>query len=297
MRVFSLDKQSGAGVDLKLPFRLERLARQWKPDVVHTHLRALSYASLLTFRSYKKFHTIHSLAEKECSAKVRFFQRILFALGWVPVAISEVVRESICRAYGLKAPIVVNGVEKLEIDSPSSFDYRCLLDIPSDAAVLAHVGRLNEVKDQLRLLRVFSEIAEEDPRVFCLFVGDDPVSGAPYLAKMNQFVEGLSEDVRRRVRFLGARSDVGSILDAADVFVLCSRYEGLPLALLEAMSIGKRCVCSAVGGIPDAIDECSGWLFEAQSDDDFKRCLIEAIFQRNGEREGWLVLCLIRGFR
>ena len=62
----SLGKKAGAGLDLSIPFRLYSEAYSWKPDVVHTHLRALAYSVFVTRLKALKFHTVHSLAEKEC---------------------------------------------------------------------------------------------------------------------------------------------------------------------------------------------------------------------------------------
>jgi glycosyltransferase involved in cell wall biosynthesis len=56
-----------------------------------------------------------------------------------------------------------------------------------------------------------------------------------------------------RVRFLGLRDDVPDLLPGFDVFALSSRYEGLPIALLEAMAAGRACVATSVGGVPEVV--------------------------------------------
>jgi glycosyltransferase involved in cell wall biosynthesis len=58
-----------------------------------------------------------------------------------------------------------------------------------------------------------------------------------------------------RVVFAGSRGDVPDLLAAFDVFVLSSRYEGLPIALLEAMAAGRACVATAVGGVPEVVTD------------------------------------------
>jgi glycosyltransferase involved in cell wall biosynthesis len=62
------------------------------------------------------------------------------------------------------------------------------------------------------------------------------------------------------VKFLGARNDVANLLIAADAFVMSSRTEGLPMALLEAMASGVPCVATEVGGIPELLGDQRGLL-------------------------------------
>jgi glycosyltransferase involved in cell wall biosynthesis len=71
---------------------------------------------------------------------------------------------------------------------------------------------------------------------------------------------GLGE----RATFLGARSDISEVLMAADAFVMSSKSEGLPMALLEAMAVGVPCIATAVGGVPDLLGGDKGLLVPAQ---------------------------------
>ena len=63
-----------------------------------------------------------------------------------------------------------------------------------------------------------------------------------------------------RVHLLGTRADVPEILNAADVFVLSSDYEGNPLSVMEAMAAGKPMICTAVGGVPELVEDGCGLL-------------------------------------
>jgi len=112
-----------------------------------------------------------------------------------------------------------------------------------DEVLVTYVGRLESVKGYDLLLGIAAEILGRQPKARFLFVGD--VSGRSDLVARHQ---------QPRLRFLGHRTDVPSLLAASDVFALASYSEGLPNALMEAMAAGCACVATAVGGVP--------WLLE-----------------------------------
>jgi glycosyltransferase involved in cell wall biosynthesis len=127
-----------------------------------------------------------------------------------------------------------------------------------DMFAFFYVGRLNEVKDLGTLLDAFAALAADGPFDRRLFlVGDGPERA---MLESKRQALGLTE----RVTFLGARSDVSEVLMAADAFVMSSKSEGLPMALLEAMAAGVPCVATAVGGIPDLFGDDRGLSVPAQ---------------------------------
>ena len=129
-----------------------------------------------------------------------------------------------------------------------------------DPAIFAffYVGRLNPVKDLGTMLDAFAALPADVSRLTRLYmVGDGPERG---MLEARRDALGLGE----RVTFLGARSDVSEVLMAADGFVMSSKSEGLPMALLEAMAAGVPCIATAVGGIPDLFGKDRGLLVPAQ---------------------------------
>ena len=115
------------------------------------------------------------------------------------------------------------------------------------------VARFEAPKDHVTLLRAAARIPPEVPWVLEL-VGDGP--GVPAARSLAACL-----GIAGRVRFLGARGDVERLLAGAAVFVLSTRREGLPLAILEAMRAGVPVVASAVGGVPEAVvDGVTGYL-------------------------------------
>jgi glycosyltransferase involved in cell wall biosynthesis len=117
----------------------------------------------------------------------------------------------------------------------------------ADPLVLS-IGRLVAAKDYPTLVEAVSSLGERFPEARCLIVGEGDRRGE---------IAGAIErhDVGDRLVLAGTRRDVADLLAAADVFVLSSIREGLPVSLLEAMAAGAAIVATAVGGIPDAITD------------------------------------------
>jgi glycosyltransferase involved in cell wall biosynthesis len=136
---------------------------------------------------------------------------------------------------------------------------RALLGLADDVAVVGTVGNFTAKKDHPTLLRAFAHLAVDHPDAVLVLVGTGPDEEA---ARRLGDELGLGA----RIRFLGSRGDVPALLPGLDVFVLSSRYEGLPIALLEAMAAGVACVATAVGGIPEVIEHAASGLLVPPAD-------------------------------
>lgn len=123
---------------------------------------------------------------------------------------------------------------------------RSSLELPSDAALVLWVGRLDPIKGLSFLIESFRSIAQDTNAHLCLAGGGLIREQLERQVRESQLTE--------RIHFLGPRADVSSLLRAADVFVLPSRTEGLPNALLEAMAAGCPIVTTDVPGCRDLID-------------------------------------------
>jgi len=140
----------------------------------------------------------------------------------------------------------------------------------ADPLVLS-VGRLVVAKDYPTLVETVSLLRERFPDARCLIVGDGDRRGE-IAGAIERYGAG------GRVMLAGARRDIADLLAAADVFVLSSIREGLPVSLLEAMAAGTAIVATAVGGIPDAITDGESGLLVPPGDanvlaDALARCL------------------------
>lgn len=244
VRILYLDKK--LGLDLSTVPKLKRIMEAEKPDVVHTHLNVIKYAAAAARMAKvpKCVHTVHNVADQEAEGKIqKITNGFYFRRGWsVPVALSPEVQSSIVSFYGLKeeqVPIAYNGIDLS----------RCLPKERYSAGEnfhILHIGRFNEQKNHAMLLRVFQKLALENPNLRLDLIGD---------GELRLEIEGLAEalGIKEKVSFLGAQSNVYPYLHDADLFLLPSRYEGMPMTLIEAMGTGLPIVATAVGGVPDML--------------------------------------------
>jgi len=158
-----------------------------------------------------------------------------------------------------KLHCIPNGVRVIPRNPAVVEHKRREFGLAPDEFAFFYVGRLNPVKDLGTMLNAFADLcADQRFRTRLYLVGEGPERA---------MLEAKREALRlgERVTFLGARSDISDVLMAADAFVMSSKSEGLPMALLEAMAVGVPCVATAVGGIPALFGDDKGLLVPAQN--------------------------------
>ncbi len=156
----------------------------------------------------------------------------------------EVARAHAKRVGKRPIEVIPNAVPEIPPLPPAERDaLRARLGCTPDNLVLIAVGRLAPPKGYPDLLKAFARLLSRVPSARLWIVGDGVLRDE---LRTLAHRSGLGETVR----FLGRRNDVPALLSAADVFVNASRWEGLPLALLEAMMAGLPVVATAVGDVP-----------------------------------------------
>lgn len=257
-RLIQLNKRRG--FDPRIFPRMDRLVREFVPQVVHTHVGALRYTlpAMLARHVPVKIYTVHSLAERD--AFLPFINRFAFRRGVQPVAIADEVAASIADYYGIPTvPCIPNGipVERYRTPMLAREAWRAQAGVPPEAFLLVNVSRLSPEKNQALMIAAFRQLAAERPALHLVLAGDGPAREA--LRR-----QAAQADLGRRVHFLGARADIPEILAAADLFLLSSNFEGNPLCVMEAMAAGRAVVSTAVGGIPELVtDGVAGLLVPA----------------------------------
>jgi glycosyltransferase involved in cell wall biosynthesis len=255
IRTWHLGKRPG--FDPRVFSRLSKVLREFRPAVVHTHSYVLRYSlpAGMAAGAGAMAHTVHNLARKEVDFPGRCLQWLAFRGRVAPVAIAEEVGRSIRECYGVApAAVIPNGIATEAFHVPEARQpWRAAHGIAEDDFVVASVARLDPQKDPLGLLRAFAEGLGSDPRARLVLAGDGSLRGE---AEREAAALGLGA----RVHFLGVEPWVTEVLAAADVFALFSRYEGNPLAVMEAMAAGLPVVATAVGGVPEIVSKATGVL-------------------------------------
>jgi len=251
------------GLDLSMAGKLAGIFRAARTRLVHAHqCTPWFYAALsrLRGRAPRLLLEEHGRFYPEIpNAKRAFINRVLIRnLTHAFVAVSEDVRMRLERYEGLdarKIRVIYNGVTpRAPIDAATRSALRAQLGLDRDDFVIGTVGRFDSIKNLPMLVRGIAAVAQAEPRVRGLLVGDGPEM-KPIRALVEQL--GLQE----RIRITGFREDARELAQCMDLFALTSFSEGTSMALLEAMSAGMPVVVTAVGGNPEIVSGGeTGWV-------------------------------------
>lgn len=238
--------------DARAVAQLRKEIRAYRPHVLHTHtakagvLGRVAALSLSRRERPRLVHTFHGhllsgYFGPAGTAAVRTVERTLAARTDRLVAVGARVRDELVAAGIGDAPQYVVVAPAVRIpDPPASAEARQRLDVPRDAPVVAFVGRLTAVKRPDRFAEVIAALRERFPDLVALVAGDGPAAGD---------LDVPGADIRR----LGWRPDVETVLAAADVVLLTSDNEGMPVSLIEAALCGRPAVTTDVGSASEVV--------------------------------------------
>jgi sugar transferase (PEP-CTERM/EpsH1 system associated) len=273
--IFCFDK--GEGNDVKIPFRLAKIIRQNRIDVVHSHHWGVFCEAAWGGRmggAKTIIHTAHgdlSHFSSNCLKKKvrRITERVSAILVDKIVTVSEYIRAQILSELSIsprKIMTIYNGIDTTNGVLPN-FQKEAE---ERNELTLVTVGRLSTVKNYKMLLKAF-KLAQDMTSLSMrlIFVGDGPEK---------VILEGLADRLRiaNRVSFLGFRNDVERILASSDIFVLSSHYEGISMAILEAMRAGLPVIATSVGGNVESVkDEHTGVLVPDNDHGKFSEAIVK----------------------
>lgn len=265
------------GLSLESLHKTYMVIRMIKPDIVHAHTKLIMlYLPSLLLKRSKYIHTIHTLAEKAVSfTGLKFVERYIYKRKVQPVTISSFNQKSYIKFHKQDNAVCINN------GCPTKSTTNMLSDVRKEIEklksgknipVFIHVARFNEAKNQQMLFNVFNKLADEGNKYLLIVLGNG-----------FEKTDFLIEHNVHSIKILGAKNNVGDYLACSDYFVLSSLWEGLPISLIEAMSMGVIPVCTPAGGIVDVVkDGTNGYLSPSFDKEDFYRTVIRAI--ENKER-------------
>ena len=252
--VYALNKSQGK--DLGSHWRLLGLLRKVKPNVLHTYnLAAIEYHPIAYLAGVKGH--IHAEHGREVSdplglnTKHNFLRRLMSPFIDHYVAVSTDLQHwltDVVEILPKKVTLIRNGIDTSRFSPSYNEDNEKLGTVKSSTVNFIHVARLNPVKDQQNLINAFAQLSHQYRNIHLTVVGDGEL--------MDMLTElSTSLGIAEKVTFTGARDDIANLLNAADVFVLSSIAEGIPMTVLEAMASGLPVISTNVGGLSELITE------------------------------------------
>jgi L-malate glycosyltransferase len=265
-----------AGFDWRCVRRLSRMCRQMRVDLVHAHQYtpfAYAVAAGVCGRRPPVLFSEHGRFFPDSpSRKRKIFNRLMYRSCDRFVAVGNSVRQALIDNEGLpsnRIEVIYNGVNVLSAKSGTAarMAIRAELGASNGDIVVLNVARLDPIKDHQTAVRAIGIASRRNPAIRMFIAGDGPERAAIEQAVREQHLEN-------RVKLLGMRHDIGDLLCAADVFLLTSVSEGVPVTVLESMAAGIPVIATNVGGLPEVVTDRKTGLLAPTGD---AACLADAL--------------------
>jgi len=256
-----------------------RFVEDFHPDLLHSYsFHANIFARLLKplVPRVAVVSNIHNVYEGGALRMIAY--RLTDGLSRHTVAVSEAAAERFTRIGAVprwKCPVISNGIDIEEFvpsdDRRAETRAQMGLSDESPEFVWIAVGRIAPAKDYPNLLRAFEIVARTDGNSRLWIAGDGPEDATADLESRCDEM-GIPE----AVRWVGPRRDMPALLDAADGFVSASAWEGMPLAIGEAMAMEKPVVATDVGGVRELVGG-AGKLVQAHAPDALAETMVDVM--------------------
>lgn len=277
---------TGRSPDLAVALRLRRLLLERVYDVVHVHSPLVAGVVRVVVRTLPRNRRPALVSTEHCTwssyrVATRLVNAALYRGDDQRFASSRQVYRSIWPWFRTGTEVLVHGLMRADLDLPvdSRDAVRGELGVPADAVVITTVANYRAQKGYPDLLAAARKVVDAVPGAVFLAVGYGPDEDA--IRKLRAEL-GLEQ----AFRLLGRRHDVMRILGCSDVFALASRYEGGPIAVMEAMAAGLPVVVPLVGFVPDVVtDGVEGWVVEPGRPDQLAERLIAVSTDEPRRRE------------
>jgi glycosyltransferase involved in cell wall biosynthesis len=257
------------GLDWRCPLFLARLLERERVSLLHAHQYTpffYALAARLLCRRPPVLFTEHGRWYPDYPRRKRILaNRLLLERRDRVIGVGEAVRQALIRNEGIPArrvEVIYNGVDVAAFSRRTADreGLRREMGLAADDLVILQVARLDHLKDHATAIRTVERVVGLRPDVRLVLIGEGPERSS------------IEAQVRQRqlepyVRLLGLHTDVARFLSAADVFLLTSISEGIPLTVIEAMAAGLPVVATRVGGVGEIVEDGqTGLLARAQDD-------------------------------
>jgi len=273
-----LDRQPG--LSLRCSRQLAEIVRGEQVDLLHAHQYTPFFYSAISrflgsripvlFTEHGRHHPDHP------SVKRKLANRLLLRRHDRVVAVGEAVRQALIHNEGIapgRVEVIYNGIPlerfNLRLTTSQRMAIRTEIGLEPDDLMLIQVARLDYLKDHATAIRTVERLVPRKGNARLVLVGEGPERATIQDLVRDRGLEG-------HVKFLGLRTDVPRLLAAADIALLTSISEGIPLTLIEAMAAGLPVVATRVGGVPEVVVDGETGLLAPAGDD---RALAELVFR------------------
>ena len=244
----------------------------YKPDIVHTHIGRTLRFPLLSYifnRAKTAFiHTVHNEAQHDSMGVDRVVSNLVFKLHLsCPVTISHPSNQTFIACYGFSGYLIPNGCSDYipNIEACNAIKRELLLLKEKRISLnILNVARISYQKNQETLVDVINDLNQEGYSVDLFITGNEG----------DLTYDDINKKKSPFVHYLGLRTNVRDYMYVADAFCLSSLFEGMPISLIECLSVGTIPICTPVGGIIDIISQNkNGLLSEGTSKEEIKSAI------------------------
>ena len=264
-------------------WKARHLLRDFHPDLIHSHTYPANMAARLLRISLPEtavLSTIHNVYEGRWPRMMAY--RLTDGLSRHTSAVSQAAADRFVRLKAVphnKCAVITNGIDTTNFAPDPERRARMREEMDANGEFIwLTAGRIVAAKDYPTLLRAFARVTADYSEVRIWVAGEGDVNNLTDLSKLADEL-GLSG----HVRWLGLRRDMPALLDAADGFVLSSAWEGMPLAVGEAMAMGKLVVATDVGGVRELVGD-AGVIVPARMPESLAEAMLEMMWKTNEER-------------
>lgn len=271
--------------DIRTLWKVYKLIKQTKPDVVHTHAAKAGFVGRVAAWMANVpviVHTFHGHVFKGyfSPTKTKFFivlERITARMADTIITLSDGLRRELAEEYHItrkgRITVLPLGLDLTSLAKvPRKLGvFRQTYSLPTTAPVIGIVGRITPIKNHALFLKAAVLVRAKLPDARFVIVGDGETRG-----EIEALVDQLN--LRDAVTFTGWQKDVGQVYSDLDMLVISSVNEGTPVTVIEALAAGCPVVATAVGGVPDLLDHGKlGKLVDDQTPEALGAAIVETL--------------------